>query len=262
MAIMTYRRRRVSVALFSCALLIGCYFVATRSTLGVPQDGATLALVGGTIYPSPIDAPITNGVVVIRGGKIAAVGSRQKVRVPSRATILNCAGMFVVAGFQNSHVHFTEPKWEGAATLPAAQLSAQLENMLLRYGFTTVVDTGSRLANTLELRKRIESGEVRGPRILTAGIPLYPQNGIPYYLRESLPQTVLQMLNTPKTSQEAAAIASKQLEAGADAVKLFTGSCRTWASAAHACTYRPCRCRRGAPSWEAGLLSCVKHCRP
>ncbi|MCI0625201.1 MAG: amidohydrolase family protein, partial [Acidobacteria bacterium] len=132
--------------------------------------------------------------------------------------------MFVVAGFQNSHVHFTEPKWEGAATLSAAQLFAQLENMLLRYGFTTVVDTGSRLANTLELRKRIESGEVRGPRILTAGVPLYPENGIPYYLRESLPPTVLQVLNTPKTSQEAAAIASKQLEAGADVVRLFTGS--------------------------------------
>jgi imidazolonepropionase-like amidohydrolase len=144
--------------------------------------------------------------------------------VPQEATRLDCEGFFVVAGFQNSHVHFTEPKWAEAATLPAAQLSAQLEDMLLRWGATTVVDTGSLLSNTLALRSRIDSGEVRGPRIYTVGTPTYPHDGIPYYLRESLPPEVLKLLNTPQTAAEAAAIAARQIEAGADALKLFTGS--------------------------------------
>lgn len=60
-----------------------------------------------------------------------------------------------MAGFQNSHVHFTEPKWEDAATLPASRLSADLARMLTRCGFATVVDTDSLLDNTLALRKRI-----------------------------------------------------------------------------------------------------------
>jgi imidazolonepropionase-like amidohydrolase len=108
--------------------------------------------------------------------------------------------------------------------LPAAQLESQLQEMLTRYGFTTVVDTGSVLENTLGLRKRIVAGEVKGPRILTAGGPLYPENGIPYYLKTSLPPRTLALLATPKSPQEAVAIVQKQLQAGGDIVKLFTGS--------------------------------------
>ena len=68
--------------------------------------------------------------------------------------------------------------------------------MLNRYGFTTVVDTASNLANTVSLRERIESGEVAGPRILTAGFALYPKDGIPIYLRD-LPPDMLAMLSQP-----------------------------------------------------------------
>ncbi len=88
----------------------------------------------------------------------------------------------ITAGFQNSHVHFTESKWDNAADQDAKQLSANLTAMLNRYGFTTVVDTASDIVNTVALRTRIERGELRGPRILTAGWALYPPNGIPFYL--------------------------------------------------------------------------------
>ena len=48
-----------------------------------------LALVGGTIYISPTAAPITNGVIVIQGGKIAAVGTRAQVLIPQRLQTLD-----------------------------------------------------------------------------------------------------------------------------------------------------------------------------
>jgi len=80
------------------------------------------------------------------------------------------------------------------------------------------------LHQTIALRDRIDSGEVRGPRILTAGTALYPVDGIPFYLKDSLPAEVLASLNTPSTPEEAAAITARQIEAGADIVKLFTGS--------------------------------------
>jgi imidazolonepropionase-like amidohydrolase len=191
---------------------------------GVAADDDVLVLTGGRIYPSP-DAPsITRGVVLIRDRRIVAAGPEGRLPIPAQATQVDCDGLFVVAGFQNSHVHFTEPKWGTAETQPAAQLSAQLEDMLLRWGATTVVDTGSLLANTLALRRRIDSGEVRGPRIYTAGGPNYPRDGIPYYLRETLPPEVLTLLNTPRTPAEATAIAARQIAAGADVLKLFTGS--------------------------------------
>ena len=96
--------------------------------------------------------------------------------------------------------------------------------MLTRYGVTTVVDTGSDLSNTIALRRRIESGEVPGPRVLTAGTPLYPPDAIPYYVRDAVPPDILKLLHQPRMPAEAEGIVQQSMQAGADVVKLFTGS--------------------------------------
>lgn len=126
-------------------------------------------MVGATILPSPDGASIADATVLLRGGKIESVGPAGTIAVPPDARILDGRGLFVTAAFQNSDVHFTEEKWRGAADLPAEQLTAQLEEMFSQYGFTTVFETASFAENTLALRSRVESGEVTGPRILTAG---------------------------------------------------------------------------------------------
>jgi imidazolonepropionase-like amidohydrolase len=96
--------------------------------------------------------------------------------------------------------------------------------MLTRSGFTTVVDTGSFLANTIALRGRIDSGDVLGPRILTSGVPIYPPDGIPYYVKDSLPPELLRQLTPPKDAREAVAAVESRFREGADIIKLFTGS--------------------------------------
>ena len=183
-----------------------------------------LALVGGRVYPSPDEAPIDDAVVIIDSGRIAFVGIRGKLQVPEGTTILDCSGLVVVAGFQNSHVHFTQPRWNDAASQPAAALAAQLSAMLTQFGFTTVVDTGSDLPNTVVLRRRIEAGDLPGPRILTAGTPVFPPEGVPFYVRESEPPEAIARAPQPRTPGDAAAAVERQLAAGADVVKLFTGS--------------------------------------
>src|SRR6185436_13887540 len=196
-----------------------------------PTDASTasttLALVGGTIYTSPHVAPIFDGAVVIAEGKVVAVGPRKEVEIPAGAQTLECRGLVVTAGFQNSHVHFTEEKWNDDARQAPGKLGAQLAQMLTRYGFTTVVDTASPLENTAALRRRIEAGEVAGPRILTAGDGIYPPNGIPFYLKEGpgkLPDEVLGRLSQPASPEEATAVARQRIGGGADLIKLFTGS--------------------------------------
>jgi len=108
-----------------------------------PSAEAALALVGAKIYRSPTHPPLADGVVVIRNGRIADVGARSEVTVPPLARVLDCHGLTLTSGFWNSHVHFIEPKWADAAAAPADRLARQLTEMLTRYGFTTVVDTGS-----------------------------------------------------------------------------------------------------------------------
>jgi imidazolonepropionase-like amidohydrolase len=201
-------------------------FAASLCFQAPPPGSAsrTLALVGGRIYPAPGATPIDDGVILIHGSAIAAIGSRGATKVPPGAEVIDCNGLFVTAGFQNSHVHFTEPKWIDAAKQPASKLSSQLEAMLTRYGFTTVVDTASTLADTLAIRKRVESGEVRGPRILTAGAPLFPKNGIPYYVKESIAPEVAAHWRTADTAAVAVKLVDENVEGGADIIKLFTGS--------------------------------------
>src|SRR5215813_7343692 len=157
--------------------------------LGASQESPSdaLALVGGRIYASPTANAIGDGVVIVRSGKIVEVRPRRSVKIPVGITTINCSGKVITAGFQNSHVHFTEDKWNGALGQPASKLNEQLTQMLVRYGFTTVVDTGSILPNTVALRRRVEAHELIGLRILTAGVPIYPANGIPYYLKDGAP---------------------------------------------------------------------------
>jgi imidazolonepropionase-like amidohydrolase len=184
-------------------------------------DLADLAIVGAKIFPAPDAAPLANATILIHDGKIAAVGPN--VAVPKGANKLTCADCFVFAGFWNSHVHFTEPKWAAAATESAPVLTRELQEMLTHSGFTTVVDLASDIRSTSALRRRIESREVLGPRIYTAGSGLYPPAGIPYYLRD-LPPQIRALLPQPSTAAEAAALVEKNIAAGADVLKLFTGS--------------------------------------
>src|SRR5689334_15904572 len=94
---------------------------------------SALALVGGTIHPAPDEATIREGVVLVEGTTIAAVGTR--VQVPEGAVVLDCSGLTITAGFCNSHVHFFERKWADAASIPAHELALQLEESFTRFGF-------------------------------------------------------------------------------------------------------------------------------
>ena len=127
----------------------------------------------------------------------------------------------IVAGFQNSHVHFTQPEFAGAASVPAGRLEAQLDAMLGRYGVTTAIEIASAdVRNTVALRGRIERGELRGPRIITVGMALYPPDGIPFYLAD-LPAEVRARLPQPADPESARAVVRSNFEQGAQGTKLF-----------------------------------------
>jgi imidazolonepropionase-like amidohydrolase len=193
-----------------------------------PHSGARasenlLVLSASRLYPGPDAAPIDDAVVTIRDGRILAVVTRPEPLATDAPSDGQCSGGVIAAGFQNSHVHFTEPKWQDAGTQPAGALAQNLAQMLTRYGFTTVVDTASDIDNTVTLRRRIDSGELPGPRILTAGWPLYPPDGIPFYLRD-LPPEFLKRLPQPASVEEAVQLVRGNFARGADATKLFVAT--------------------------------------
>jgi imidazolonepropionase-like amidohydrolase len=176
----------------------------------------TLALIGGSIYASPDAAPLADAVVVATNGVITAIGSRSEVQIPADARIIDCTKI-VVAGFWNSHVHFTEPVWRNAATAPAAILEAHMQEMLTRWRFTSVWDLGSDPDDSLPLRRRVNAGEVPGPNILFAG-NMFPKGGHPVYIPREVP------LPEVASPEEAAKLSRDYLGMGLDGIKLFTGA--------------------------------------
>jgi imidazolonepropionase-like amidohydrolase len=194
-------------------------FIAFAGSTQAAED-SWLMIPAEKLYSAPQVAPIIDGGVLLKNDRIAnLVYHRSRSALPETVRTSDCRGV-VVAGFQNSHVHFTEPAFENAATRPAAELERAVEAMLSRYGYTTVFDTASDQQNTLAVRARIEKGEVRGPRILTVGWPIYPPKGIPSYIND-LPKRVLDKMHQPKSAEEARKNVRANLDGGADGTKIF-----------------------------------------
>jgi imidazolonepropionase-like amidohydrolase len=211
----------IMARIFILLCVVGYAFRASdSSSLPSPDNNRSMALIGAKIYPSPTAKPIDDGVVLIQDGRVVGVGDRATITIPADAAKIDCAGLIMTSAFWNSHVHFTEPKWQSADTQPAEQLAEHLRTMLTRYGFVRVLDTGSRLRNTLTIRTRIERGDVVGPSIMTTSGGFAPKGGSPFYI---LPNRLPEI----ESPDEAETMVNERLDAGADAVKLFTGS---WAS--------------------------------
>ncbi|HEV8357105.1 MAG TPA: hypothetical protein VGQ17_10115, partial [Gemmatimonadales bacterium] len=85
-------RASMSVGAFRLFSLV-CLLLGPR--LSSAQADRAIAIRGGTVLPVS-GAPIPNGTVVMRGGKIVAVGAR--VEIPSGAEIVEAAGKFVMPG--------------------------------------------------------------------------------------------------------------------------------------------------------------------
>jgi len=186
-----------------------------------PCRASDLVLIGGKIYPSPTEPPVENGSILVRQGQIVAIGPASAIKVPGGAAIIDCKGLVVTAGFWNSHVHIFTPGLLRARDSTAAQLDEELDTMFNRWGFTTVFDLASVLDNTLVLRRRIDSGEVRGPRILTVGEPIWTID--PVYVRDYMRENKIHIPDT-ETPDQAIALVRDHAAKGADGIKLFTGS--------------------------------------
>jgi imidazolonepropionase-like amidohydrolase len=194
-----------------------CLCLGLPACFGVAADAQTLALVGGNVYASPEAASLPDAVVLSSNGVITAIGSRGEVQIPADARVIDCTGKTLVAGFWNSHVHFTEAVWRNAASAPAAPLTAHMQEMLTRWGFTSVWSLGSNPDDSLALRRRVYADEILGPNIFLVG-SIFPKDGHPVYLpaEAQLPEAA--------TPEQAAEMARRSLQIGLDGIKLFTGS--------------------------------------
>ena len=90
--------------------------------MGHPSDsersfangGLDLIVRSGTIVDGTGRAPIVDGVVVVRDGRIADVGPRASVAIPPDAPTVDISGKTVIPGLWDMHTHVTQIEWAPA----------------------------------------------------------------------------------------------------------------------------------------------------
>lgn len=139
-------------------------------------NSPAVALMGATIVDGNGGAPVTDGVVVIAGQRIAAIGPRGQVAVPPGAQQVDASGRWVVPGFIDTNVHLSlyggqNDRYETLVRYQPRQDEIVLEaaQIDLTYGITTVRDSYGALVPLTRVRDRIAHGDAVGSRILAAG---------------------------------------------------------------------------------------------
>ena len=107
--------RRRSISLITLAAAAALWLPSAAIVDGQAQQPRVIALRGGTVY-TITNGVIQNGTVLIRDGKIAAVGAN--VNVPSDAQVVDVSGKHVTPGIIDAHSHIANDSInEGGTTV-------------------------------------------------------------------------------------------------------------------------------------------------
>ena len=105
---------------------------------------------------------IESGTVVVRNGRIASVGAA--AAAPPGARQIDARGMTLMPGFIDGHRHVIG----GNADQWLKDQAAQRMQEFLEAGYTTLLAGGGPAEGNLELKRRIDSGQLKGPRVIPA----------------------------------------------------------------------------------------------
>lgn len=127
--------------------------LAGSTTVGAAVQRPT-AITHASVLPMDRNSALTDQTIIVRNGRIEALGPSARVKVPRDATIISARGQWVVPGLADMHSHIHDP----------SDFPAVVEN-----GVTTLLDMGGGSDDFHgRLRRAIDAGVIDGPKILTA----------------------------------------------------------------------------------------------
>ena len=151
-----------------------------------------------SVIPMDSDRALLHQTVLVREGRIVAIGPARTVNIPPRAQRIDGHGRFLMPGLVDMHAHL----------MGGADLAADL-SLFLAYGVTTIRQM-SGAPKVLDLRRKIIEGSVLGPTIFTVG-----------ELIDGDPPVFNQATTVVTTPEQARLEVDRQKQAGYDEVKVY-----------------------------------------
>jgi imidazolonepropionase-like amidohydrolase len=192
------------VPLLACALAILASVAAVRHADAQPSRGALArgmyAITNVSVVPMTSERVIADATVLVRDGRIAAVGPAASVRVPAGARRVDGRGKWLIPGLADMHTHLFSDDDATPDSVAPCELGVMVAN-----GVTTarlMIGTPEQLA----LRSGVREGRVLGPQLWVAS---------PQLAGRDFGNT-----RVATTPEQARAAVREVADAGYDAVKL------------------------------------------
>ena len=197
---------RVWVPALFAACLIGCK---------PPEESIQKAIIGAVLIDGTGGPPISNSVVVVAGSRIRAVGNRANMPIPAGVEKINGAGMFLVPGIIDLHVHLgTRAGPRYAAAEYTRQRIEQNLNTYLYFGVTSVRSMGTDRQAAFDVRKAEQDGQLLTARLFAAGRGFTAPGGHP---SQAVGDVVIQTDSPEEARRQVDTLAAQKV----DAIKIW-----------------------------------------
>jgi Tol biopolymer transport system component/imidazolonepropionase-like amidohydrolase len=110
---------------------------------------------------------IEDGVLLVRGDSIAALGAAGEVRIPDGARVIDARGKTIMPGIVDAHAHASN---FGGGVIPQANWAYYAN---LAFGITTMHDPSATNEFVFSQAELVDAGRMVGPRVFSTGNILY-----------------------------------------------------------------------------------------
>ena len=119
--------------------------------------------------------PVSNQSVLIKDGRIERIGGVATMTAPRGYQLIAGDGLFLLPGFIDANVHASiyggtsRPETIVKYADQSVELVTEFVQLALKKGVTTIRDSFGALIPLMDVRDKIERGELVGPRMMVAG---------------------------------------------------------------------------------------------
>lgn len=158
----------------SLMILLGAQSLAVASP--APQP---IAISAARMFDAKTGKMVWPGLVILSGKRIAQVGGS----LPSGARVIELGDATIMPGLIDAHTHISDWRaddWHEKYLMgdaARALVAAKNARVTLHAGFTTIRDLWSYGRTDVAVRDAVARGDVPGPRIIAAAIPLGARGG-------------------------------------------------------------------------------------